>query len=272
MAIDPRIRARRIAVRRGIGRRRLHRWVAVVVVVTTVAVVVAAGVALARSPLLDVDRVVVTGADRTGAEAVVAAAGVEPGDPLLSADTSAVADAVAALPWVASTTVERSLPGTLRITVEERLPVAAVAGPGPVFSLVDERGRVLAEVPPEAAEVVVVAGLEPPGPPGSTIPPSAEGALAVAAALPEALHGRVTRIVAADEGEVRLELRRNVASTDDASTDDAGTDDAVTVLLGDDGELAAKLSALVTVAASVDLDDVAVVDLGVPSAPALTPR
>lgn len=267
--IDPRIRARRIAVRRGEGRRRLRRSVGIAAALGAALVVAAVVVGVVRSPLLDVDRVVVVGAERTGDEQVRASAGIAPGDRLATADVAGAADSLRALPWVADAAVERAWPGTVRISVVERQPVAALAFPGvgggtDEMSLVDAEGRVLGVVPRgEAGAVAVVEGLGPPGPPGRVLSAEAEGALALAGALPASLRDDVERIVVTEGASLRLDLRVG---------EDAGPDEVVVVRFGDHRRLASKLSALVTVVASVDLGDVAVIDVGVPSVPALTPR
>ncbi len=256
-AIDPRIRARRIAVRRDRGRRRLHRFT----VAGMVAALAAALVAIALSPLVDVDEVRVTGADRSGRGVVVAATGIERGEPLVTLDAAAAEASVERLPWVEDATVRRSWPGAVTVDVVERRAVAAVLAPsGDEVALVDADGRVLAAVPLEGAGAVLVAGLPAPGPPGTRLADDDAGpALAVATALPAALQERVERVVVADGG--RLELQVAVPDADPA-----------TVVLGDASLLPEKLVALATLLASVDLTDVATIDLRVPRAPALTRR
>jgi cell division protein FtsQ len=254
-AIDPRIRARRIAVQRDEGRRRLHR----LGLVGAVAAIALGAVGVAGSPLLDVDGVVVAGSTRLDPAAVVAASGIERGAPLVTLDVGAAVEGVRALPWVADVVVRRSWPGTVEIAVLERQPVAALLGAGGTAALVDADGRVLADVAPEAAGAVLVAGLDGAGRPGSTVPAAARGALDLAAGLPADLLPAVERVVVAPDGDLRLEL-----------APDGGA--PATVLLGSPDQLQAKLTALVTVLTAVDLAEVAVLDLAVPSAPALTRR
>ena len=90
------MRARRIRVRRDAGKRRLRR---LTLVLAVLALVVGAAVAT-RSPLLDVDRVEVTGAEQTSAGAVLEAAGSRARRALVSVDVAAAARRVEALPWV----------------------------------------------------------------------------------------------------------------------------------------------------------------------------
>lgn len=254
-AIDPRIRARRIAVQRDVGRRRLHR----LGFVAGAAAVALGAVGLALSPLLDVDRVVVVGAGRVDPGAVRRAAGIDPGDPLVTLDAAGAATRVRAVPWVATAAVERAWPGTVRIAVVEREPVAGLLRGDGRAALVDLGGRVLADVPAGEAGVLLVSGLAEPGPPGSTVA-DATGALDVARSLPASLLARTGGLHVEQDGTMALRLAL------------AEGEEPALVALGDDQRLAEKLTALTTVLASVPLDDLAVIDVAVPSAPALTRR
>ena len=144
--IDPRIRARRIAVRRSTGRRRLR----IVAVAASVVAVGLVALVVTRTPLLDVDRVEVVGAGaRPSAEDVVAAAGLDPGgQPLLDVDLDAVERRVDALPWVAAAD---GRPGTGRARswsrIEERQPVAVAPADGGGWVVLAGDGRVLESWP-----------------------------------------------------------------------------------------------------------------------------
>src|SRR5699024_39955 len=121
-AIDPRIRARRIEVRRDEGRRRLSRLVEL----GLVAGVVLAFVAALFTPLLDVDEVAVSGTTAARAEQVAMAAGIELGTPLVSVDLRDAGRRVAALPWVSTVELARGIDGSVALTVTERTPAAAI--------------------------------------------------------------------------------------------------------------------------------------------------
>ncbi len=134
--VDPRIAERRVTVTREAGRRRLRRLVVACVLLLVTG---AAGGAV-FSPLLDVDRFDVRGADDRVAE-VIAASGIEQGAPILLTDIGGAEARIAALPWVGAVRVERGLPGTIRIVVSASVPVAwAYVVDGSVVYL-DARGR-----------------------------------------------------------------------------------------------------------------------------------
>ncbi len=141
--MDPRVRARRVAVTREAGRRRLHRllWVLGVLALA------AAGTGAVLSPLLDVNQIAVVGVEGAHADEVIAAAGVHPGEPLLTTDTGAVVDRIEALPWVADVRVARQLPGTLRVEVTPRFPVAWRAIDEGGIAIFDHRGVTISTAP-----------------------------------------------------------------------------------------------------------------------------
>jgi len=68
--------------------------------------------------------ITVLGNQRVSAETIGLAAGLSRGRPLLTIHRSDVAERVCGIPWVRSARISRVLPDTLRIDVEERVPVA----------------------------------------------------------------------------------------------------------------------------------------------------
>lgn len=245
VAVDPRFRARRIAVRREEGRHRLKRLLLLV----SVAATALAAVVVLRSPVLDVDEIAVTGAARLDHDELREVAGIRVGRPLLLADLGGAAERLEALPWVAAAEVTRDLPGTIVVSVREREPAAVVAGDGAAV-LVDADGRVLAE--PTAADgpqVQVVVGGAPP-PPGRSVDPALRPAIDLARRLRgnpvgavSAVHLSPLRLQLVEGGEVEL---------------------------GDDRELDAKVEAFRTLYARVDRSCLRRIDLTVPTHPVLT--
>jgi len=251
VVIDPRIRQRRIEVRRHEGRRRLR----LLLTLLGVMALFLAGWGVTRSPLLDVDSIRLTGATRTSPEQILAASGVHRGLPLIDIDAGNAARRIESLPWVARATVRRRWPGTVDIALQERQPVASAPGPASTWVLVDAAGRVLAPVPAPPADHPALAGLPPAGPPGSQLATAGRGLLRVAAVLPASLVPRVALVGLAPDGQVELRLRPEGL-----------------VRLGAADALGAKVLALETVLTQVDLTHLAVLDLRVPQSPVLTRR
>jgi cell division protein FtsQ len=247
-AIDPRLRARRISVRRAQARKRLRRLIALGVVVGVLLV----GFAMTRSPLLDVDRIELTGNVRTPAEVIAQATGIARHSPMTSIDIDRARRHLLALPWVESASVSREWPATVRVEIVERVAIAAVPAGQVGIALVDRTGRVLsieADVPPD---LVMLDGLPPASAPGSTLDPVSADVLAVATALTPTLK---TYVGAVARGELGIELRLREAGI---------------VRVGDATDLGAKLLAASTVLAQVDLGYLCAIDVRVPSAPSLT--
>lgn len=248
--MDPRIKARRIEVRRGEGRRRLQRLADVGTVV-----LVAAGFAVAvHSPLLDVDRVEVTGASRTGTEAVLADLGIGRGDLLVDVDLGAAGARVAALPWVEEVHLHRRLDGVIEVAIVERTPVAVVSS-GDGELLVDRSGRVLGPRPPGTDDLGPLVRVVGPGSvpgPGGSLGRDLDGALALAASLSAVVPAAVTELHVDADG-----IRARLATGGE-------------VRFGDAGRIDAKVRSLETVLEQVDLSCLGVLDVRLPGSPVLT--
>ena len=137
-----------------------------------------AGVVLERDPRLALDEVGVAGAQRSGSQAVIAAAALQQGGNVWLLDTRGAVQRVEQLPWVASATVHRAWPNRVSIAVTERTPVVRLAldpaAPNAGTSLVDTDGRVLdtgAFASGDAALPMLVIVPQPPaaGVPGSVL-------------------------------------------------------------------------------------------------------
>lgn len=181
-------------------------WKAAVAVLLVGAVVVVLGWVLLSSRLLVVRQIQVAGEDRVARAQVVRAAQVRLGTPLAHIEGGAVERRVEGIRQVESARVQRKWPSTLRITVAERTPVAAVRD-GSAYQLVDRFGVTVTTVerrPPD----MPLADLATPAP-GD---PSTRAALAVVDALPEALLNKVSAVAAPSPTEVTLRLggRRTV--------------------------------------------------------------
>ncbi len=160
--------------------------------------------ALFESRLLVVRSVVITGTRVVPRSEVLAAAGVEPGTPLIRVNTGHVAARVAAIRQVLSVQVTRSWPDRVVIVVRERTPALAVVAPGGGFDLVDADGvmvRWAARQPtglplyPARAGVAALQG-----------DPDLAAAAAVLRALPARLLRTVESVTAPSPDQVTLQL------------------------------------------------------------------
>jgi len=248
--IDPRIRARRIEVRRGEGRRRLRLLTASL----GACALLGAGVGALHSPLFAASTVAVAGNRQTSRASIMAATGLDRRTLMIDIDGPALAARVRRLPWVADARVGRSWPSTVRIWVSERKAVAVVAAAGRGVAAVDRTGRVLATGAQTFPGLPLVSGIAPAGPPGTATDAAAQPGLAVAQALSPGLAGRVAQVAVEADGTVTVHL--------------AGG--GPVVRLGSPDGLAEKLQALDTILTRVDLRGVNTVDVRVPRAPVLT--
>ena len=265
VAVDPRMRARRIAVLRAQGRRRLH----ILAVAAGMVLAAAAAWGVSRTPLMDVDRIAVSGADPASEAEVLERSSLSTGLPMLYLDVDEAERSVASLPWVRSARVWRDWPGTVHIAVEPRVPAASVPAAGGRSALIDAFGYVIAFQPAAnsgdgaAGAARVAGGSGPVGVPHVSVPFSgrlgdihtaADGPLAVVAAMPEDLRAWV-RTVTYDPGlgSIGLEL--------------AG---GASVTLGEPTLIDDKISAVRALLASTDLDCITGIDVTMPDIATVT--
>jgi cell division protein FtsQ len=245
VVVDPRMRSRRIAVRRDQGKRRLKRFT---VALGVVAVVVAAAVAT-QTALLDVDRVGIDGVGHTTAADVRRVAGISPGDTMVGVDVGGAAARVEDLPWVEEATVARRWPGTVEIHVTEREPLAMLEVAEGRVALVDDDGRVLEVTRQPPAGLPEVTGVRGRIAEGDELGRATRDALAILRALRERLPGVVA----------------SVSSDLDAALAAGGE-----IRFGSTEDLDDKIVAVETVLADVDTDCLELLDVRVPGSPALT--
>ena len=247
--IDPRLRQRRIAVRRAEGRRRLR----LLLVAVGVLAVAAGAYALTRSALLDLDEVAVSGAFGSEADEVVAATGFELGEPLLDLELDAAASAVTDLPWVATATVERSWPGRVEVVVVRRLPIALLPTGDGAGVVIDSEGIALSRTPTAAVGDLPVITVTAEGTLGE-VQTFALPALPVVEAMPADLVPWVEtygiEYQGAETGELVLDLVGGAVAE-----------------LGHPTDVAAKLDAVRTVLGRVDRACMAVIDVRVAELP-----
>ena len=244
--IEPRLRDRRIAVRRAEARGRL-KWV---VLAGGVVAVLIAGLAVLGSPLFAVDHVDVTGAVYTDPERLAAVVDDIRGTPVLIVDTDAAERELEAIPWVDEARVRTDFPNRAMIEIRERAPLATYQGPDGRFRVIDREGRVLDVIDGQPIAYMLITGpdaldLEP----GQYAPAGYAAAAELVQALTGSVRGRVTSIeVNADGSSMRMFL-------------DDGSPDGMEVRFGAATDLLAKLVRLETVIADAIATGANVVDV-----------
>jgi cell division protein FtsQ len=160
--------------------------------------------ALFGSRLLVVRSVVITGTKLVPRSEVLAAAGVEPGTPLIEVRAGQVASRIDAIRQVRSAQVTRSWPDRLVIVVTERTPAVAVAAPGGGWDMVDADGVIVQWATSHPASLPVYT---------ATVPvtslrgdPDLSAAAAVLAGLPAQLKGSVKSVTAPGPDQVTFRL------------------------------------------------------------------
>lgn len=268
VTVDPRMKARRVAVLRAEGRRRLR----ILLVALGVALAVAAAWGVSLTPLLDVDRMAVSGIDPARRAEILESSQLSVGMPMVFLDVDDAQRSIAALPWVRSARVWRDWPATVRIAVDPRLPAAMVPARGGRMALIDAYGYAIGWGPRPAGPDAQADGSDPAaGSPPAALPhvphvsvpfsgqlgdihTSADGPLAVVAAMPDDLRAWV-RTVTLDQGQGRIGLELIGGAT---------------ALLGDPVLIDDKISALRAVLATADLECITTIDVTMPDIATVT--
>lgn len=242
VVMDPRIAARREAVRNEESRHRSRRvWTIVAFVVLWAALA-----ASTQTPLLDVDEVRVTGTEALSPETVAAVAGVDLGTPLLGLDLTPAREAIAELPWVAQVSSQQSVSGDVVFHVTEREPVAQFTTPGGAV-MVDREGRVLAVLATPDPTMIAIGGTTFAAEPGAWVDDRLLGAIETATTLPPDV-AKVTAEVRVTSLGMELALHRPGS-----------------ILLGDGRELDAKFRSVRAFLAGVELECLDVLDVRTPA-------
>ena len=226
--IDPRIRARRISVRRAEGRRRLI-WAGIAGGVLLVAI---AAVAVFASSMFDVREVSVQGAVYTDPAVLQGVIDDLRGEPVLLVDTAAAQETLEAVPWVESARVATDFPHRVVIDVRERVPIATFQGGDEQFRVIDLQGRVLDVLAGQPIDYILVTGDHPDTARGQFAGAPYAAVAELVSSLPAEIRD-VTLSVGVDAGTGTLTM---VLANDQP--------DGVTVRLGDEQALDEKLARL----------------------------
>lgn len=247
--MDPRISARRTAVIRAQGKRRLR--ILVIGLAATAALVGAWF--LLHTPLFGARAVTVTGNVHESAAQVIDQAGLAGHPPLLDVDAGATAARIERLPWVRSASVSVSWPDGVRISVTEETPRFAVSEAGGHWATVSADGRLLAVSVAREDGLLLLTVPQPPGVPGSVLPARDSAGLEVASTLPASFSAQVTGVTVEPAGWVQLSMTTPIA-----------------VDIGTATQLTAKYEDVSSILAGATLHNGDVIDVSIPNAPTVT--
>jgi cell division septal protein FtsQ len=248
--MDPRISARRTAVLREQGQRRL---IIASLLLGLVALVVGAWFLLHTS-LFSARSITVTGNVHETAAQVVAQAGLAGHPPLLDVDAGAAVSRLRELPWVQTARVHVSWPDGVHIAVTEEVPRFTVATPAGTWDTLSADGRVLAQTPTRPPGLLLLTVPVAPGQPGSVLPTKDGAGLLVASTLPPSFAAQVTGVTIEPAGWVQLAMTTPIL-----------------VNIGTATELPAKYEDVSSILAGATLHNGDVIDVSVPRAPTVTP-
>jgi cell division protein FtsQ len=196
--------ARRVSAGKKLERERRQRatkarQVAAYVVVAVALFALVAGIgALYRAPILPVKHVEVQGVDRLRESSILLIAKIPVGATLLRFPGDDVEKRLKANAWVANATVVRKLPGTVRLIIVERVPLAIVDAGGTDLWLISADGHWLGRRTALDEDLLVIRDIEDVSPVVGARTSSAElaNALKVVRGISEELRS-VTRVVSA---------------------------------------------------------------------------
>jgi cell division protein FtsQ len=247
--IDPRLSARRTAVLRAQGRRRLR----LLVVGVFVTLFVVAGWFALHSPLFSARALTVTGNVHESAAQVLTQGGLAGHPALLDVNPGAVAARIALLPWVQSATVHVSWPDGVHVAVTEETPRLAVSEPGGHWATLSADGRVLSITATRPAGLLLLTVPAAPGSPGTRLAAQDAAGLRVASTLPVSFAAQVTAVTVEPAGWVQLAMTTPIL-----------------VDIGSDSQLGAKYEDVSSILAGATLHNGDVIDVSVPDAPTVT--
>jgi cell division protein FtsQ len=197
-----------------------------VAAVAAAAIAVAAAlVAATYTPLFSADAIRVRGIHHLTKGEILRASGLERGVNVFHLDAEAVEARVERDPWVAEATLTKELPGTVVLTIRERVPVAVV-NDGSVERLVADDGGLLGiGAPSDLPRIVANEG-------ATTTDPAAvrSAATAVSAMRPD-VRRQIAFVYLLPEGELALELHSGVPIAYGAPEDAASKAQALAALL-----------------------------------------
>ncbi len=199
-AMDPRLRARRIAVKRAVGRRRL-KWFAIGAVVV---IVVAGSLAVLGSSLFEVKNVYPSGVSGNTKDAMDAAIDELMGHPVLLVDTNAIETQLEKNPWISEARVSTDFPDSASVEIVERVPIATYQGQDGRYRIIDVEGAVLTVIDGRPLEFMLISGPGAEAEAGGSAGDAFRYAAELVEALSPAVRSRTEEVVVGETGELSL--------------------------------------------------------------------
>ena len=241
--MDPRIQERRIEILRAKGKRRLR----VVLLIVSLVLLIIGGVVVTKSSLLDVDSIIVKGADSELANLIEEQSGIRKSTPLLEVNSRSAISRIKQIPQIKSARISKSFGGDVTINVTLRSPVAA-ASDKDSWVLLDSDGRVVDRILELPFGYPVVEGLEKPLEIGKSVSEQGLSAIDLAKNLPPILAADISSIQVGETLELNLYGEGKV-------------------LFGDTSNRTEKILAVATILEQADLNDLVHVDVRAPRNP-----
>ncbi len=243
--MDPKIQERRIEILRAKGRRRLR----VVLLIASLILLAIGGVVITKSSLLDVDEIVIKGADteletiiRNQTNSIIS-------KPLLEVNSSSAVERIEKIPKVKTVKISKSFNGTLTIHVTTRMPVIAMNDQDS-WILLDDEGRALKRMLELPHGYLVIAGVADVPNVGEWVLEQVLPVIDLALNLPAILAADISTIEIGDMVELLLYGEGKV-------------------LFGDTKNIDAKVLAAATILSQADLDNLVHIDVRAPKNPVL---
>lgn len=225
-----------------------HHWRTWLITAGALVLTAALAAGVAALPLFAAKTIDVEGMSHLKEAQVLEAGGVTTQTNLIYFSTATIEARLERQPWIRDASVERTLPSTLTITIQERIPAAVGTRGGAIF-LIAADGTTLEEVAHEAG-LPSIRGVRP-GEVGDSPEPMRGPAAAAAAFDPVVLQEHPV-IEVGEDGQITLLLHKNVP-----------------VLYGDPAEVDDKALAIAGVLAWADLNKASIISMNVtvPHAP-----
>lgn len=168
---------------------------------------VAVGAGVAASPLFDAKDLSVSGGHELSEERIRAAGGISEETNLIYFSSKEIEERLEEDPWIASASVQRSLPNSLSISVVERIPAAVASRSGSDW-LIATDGTTLDETRSDDG-LPTIGGVRP-GALGEA-PLPIQGPAAVAAAFGDPVLEQRPQIRVGPDGQIEIAMKKDVS-------------------------------------------------------------